>query len=48
MTEHQLRQRLLEDGLSQDEAENEVSAWANDAYDRDQDYKAEQHFSEKS
>jgi hypothetical protein len=48
MTEHQLRQHLLEDGLLQEEAENEVSAWAEDAYDRDQDYKAEQHFSEKS
>jgi hypothetical protein len=48
MTEQQLRQRLLDDGLTQDEAESEVSAWAEDAYDRDQDYKAEQHFESKS
>jgi len=48
MTEQQLRQHLLDDGLTQDEAESEVSAWAEDAYDRDQDTKAEQHFESKS
>jgi len=47
MTEDQLRRRLIENGMTWDEAEDEIASLASDAYDREQDRLAEEHFLNK-
>jgi hypothetical protein len=44
----QLRNRLMEQGYTWDEAEQQVMDWASDAYDQEQDRKAEEHFKGKT
>ena len=43
-----MRNRLMEQGYTWDEAEQQVMNWASDAYDREQDSKAEEHFEGKN
>ncbi len=40
----QLRNRLMEQRYSWDEAEQQVMDWASDAYDREQDRRADEYF----
>lgn len=47
-TEEGLRRRLMEGGMSWEEAQDEVDGLASDAYDREQDRLAEEHFKEKA
>ena len=43
-----LRLKLMENGMSWEEAQDEIDNLSSDAYDREQDRLAEQHFGEKS
>lgn len=47
MNEDQLRRRLIEDGKTWDEAQDEIDSLASDAYDREQDRLAEEYFRNK-
>jgi hypothetical protein len=47
MNEDQLRRRLIEDGKTWDEAQDEIDSLASDAYDAEQDRLAEEHFRNK-
>jgi hypothetical protein len=47
MSESQLRQRLLDAGYTWDEAEDKLADIASDAYDDEQDRRAEEHFANK-
>jgi len=47
MNEDQLRRRLIEDGMTWEEAEEEIASLASDAYDREQDRLAEEYFRNK-
>ena len=40
----QLRNRLMEQGYTWDEAEQQLMDWASDAYDQEQDRKADEYF----
>lgn len=44
--EDSLRLKLMEKGMSWEEAEDEIDNLASDAYDREQDRLAEEHFRE--
>ncbi len=44
MNEQQLRTRLRWHGADHDETEDAIADWASDAYDREQDRKAEEYF----
>ena len=44
MDEYMLRQKLLRDGMSWGEAEEEIANRASDAYDQEQDRRAEEYF----
>jgi hypothetical protein len=48
MNERLKRQRLLDEGYTYDEVEDKLSDHASDAYDDEQDRRAEQHFKEKA
>jgi hypothetical protein len=43
-----MRNLLMEQGYTWDEAEQQVMDWASDAYDQEQDRKAEEHFKGKT
>jgi hypothetical protein len=47
-TQDGLRTKLMENGMSWEEAQDEIDNLASDAYDREQDRLAEQHFMEKA
>lgn len=48
LNEYQLRQRMIDAGRTPEEVEDRLSDLASDAYDDEQDRKAEQHFKEKA
>lgn len=43
-TQDGLRMKLMENGMSWEEAQDEIDNLSSDAYDREQDRLAEQHF----
>ncbi len=47
MNEDHLRRRLIENGMTWEEAEEEIASLASDAYDREQDRLAEEYFKNK-
>jgi hypothetical protein len=48
MNEYLMRRRLMDGGMTYDEADAELDSRASDAYDQEQDRKAEQYFKEKA
>jgi hypothetical protein len=42
MNEYQMRNKLLNNGHTWEEAEAELDDWASDEYDREKDYQAEE------
>lgn len=48
LNERLRRQRLLDEGYTYDEVEDKLSDHASDAYDIEQDRKAEEYFKEKA